>query len=84
MATKHIMYETHGTCSKMIDVTCDENDVIQQVFFLGGCNGNLQGIGALVKGMPVAEVCQRLRGIRCGNKPTSCPDQLAQALEQYK
>ena len=47
MATKHIMYETHGTCSKMIDVTCDENDVIQQVFFLGGCNGNLQGIRAV-------------------------------------
>ena len=44
MATKHIQYETTGTCSKLIDVTCDENDVIQQVFFLGGCNGNLQGI----------------------------------------
>ena len=48
MKTKHIQYETHGTCSKLIDVTADENDVIQQVFFLGGCNGNLQGISQLV------------------------------------
>lgn len=81
---KHIEYPTCGTCSKHIHIDVDDEGRVQQVQFVGGCNGNLQGIGALVKGMPVAEVCQRLRGIHCGNKPTSCPDQLAQALEQYK
>ena len=76
MKTKHVQYETHGTCSQMIDVTADEHDVIQQVFFLGGCNGNLQGICQLV--------IHRLDGIRCGIKNTSCPDQLCRALEQLK
>ena len=60
------MYTTHGTCSKMIDVTADENDIIQQVFFLGGCNGNLQGISQLVKGQRIDDVIPRLNGIRCG------------------
>ena len=82
MATKHISYETQGTCSKMIDVTCDENDVIQQVFFLGGCNGNLQGITSLVRGMKTDEILSRLNGIRCGYKNTSCPDQLCRAIEE--
>ena len=50
MKTKHVQYQTHGTCSQLIDVTADEHDVIQQVFFLGGCNGNLQGISQLVRG----------------------------------
>ncbi len=50
MKTKHVQYETRGTCSKLIDVTADENDIIQQVFFLGGCNGNLQGVSQLVRG----------------------------------
>lgn len=84
MATKHIQYETKGTCSVMIDVTCDENDVIQQVFFLGGCNGNLQGISQLVRGQRIDDVIHRLDGIRCGAKNTSCPDQLCRALEQLK
>ena len=53
MKTKHVQYETHGTCSRMIDVTADENNVIQQVFFLGGCNGNLQGISQLVRGQKI-------------------------------
>ena len=82
MKTKHVMYETSGTCSKVIDVTADENNVIQQVFFTGGCNGNLQGISTLVRGMKAADVIDKLKGIRCGYKPTSCPDQLSQALEQ--
>lgn len=81
---KHIQYQTQGTCSKLIDVTVDENDVIQQVFFLGGCNGNLQGISKLVIGHKIDDVIERLNGIRCGNKPTSCPDQLCRALEQLK
>ena len=84
MATKHIQYETVDTCSKLIDVTADENDVIQQVFFLGGCNGNLQGISQLVRGQKIDDVIPRINGIRCGAKGTSCPDQLCRALEQLK
>ena len=81
---KHTLYQTTGTCSKMIDVTVDDNDIIQQVFFVGGCNGNLQGICRLVTGQKVDDVISRLDGIRCGAKPTSCPDQLCRALEQLK
>ena len=78
------MYETSGTCSKMIDVTADENNVIQQVFFIGGCNGNLQGISALAKGQKIDDVISKLQGIRCGMKRTSCPDQLCEALKELK
>ena len=84
MKTKPIMYETSGTCSKMIDVTADENNVIQQVFFIGGCNGNLQGISQLVRGQRIDDVLPRLDGIRCGMKGTSCSDQLCRALEKLK
>lgn len=81
---KHIQYQTQGTCSKVIDVTADDNGVIQQVFFVGGCNGNLQGISKLVVGQKIDDVIARLNGIRCGNKPTSCPDLLCRALERLK
>ena len=81
---KHIQYRTQGTCSQLIDVTADENDIIQDVTFYGGCNGNLQGISRLVIGQKIDDVIQRLNGIRCGAKPTSCPDQLCRALEQLK
>lgn len=84
MATKHIQYATKGTCSQVIDVTADENDVIQQVFFMGGCNGNLQGISQLVCGMKIDDVIRKVDGVRCGMKGTSCPDQLCRALEQLK
>ena len=84
MKTKHITYTTQGTCSKLIDVTADENDVIQQVFFLGGCNGNLQGVSKLVCGQKIDDVIPKINGIRCGAKGTSCPDQLCRALEQLK
>ena len=84
MKTKHITYTTQGTCSKMIDVTADENDVIQQVFFLGGCNGNLQGVSKLVCGQKIDDVIPKINGIRCVAKGTSCPDQLCRALEQLK
>ena len=84
MATKHVQYETVGTCSKLIDVTADESDVIQQVFFLGGCNGNLQGISQLVRGQKIDDVIRKLQGVRCGTKRTSCPDQLAEALKLLK
>ena len=65
---KHVQYKTHGTCSQLIDVTADDNNVIQQVYFLGGCNGNLQGICQLVKGKKIDEVIGLLDGIRCGTK----------------
>ena len=84
MAVKHVQYETSGTCSRLIDVTADENNIIQQVFFLGGCNGNLQGISRLVCGQHIDDVISKIRGIKCGAKNTSCPDQLANALEQLK
>ena len=70
-----------GTCSTSIDVELKDG-VIDSVKFTGGCNGNLQGISALVKGMKPEEAISRLKGIRCGFKPTSCPDQLAHALEE--
>ena len=84
MKTKHVQYKTQGTCSQLIDVTADENNVIQQVFFLGGCHGNLQGISLLVRGQKIDDVIKRLDGVRCGMKSTSCPDQLCRALEQLK
>ena len=76
-------YKTSGTCAQAIDIEV-ENGIVQSVTFIGGCSGNTQGISALVKGMPVDEVISRLKGIKCGFKPTSCPDQLAKALESMK
>ncbi|HJC94821.1 MAG TPA: TIGR03905 family TSCPD domain-containing protein [Candidatus Phocaeicola excrementigallinarum] len=76
-----ISYKTQGTCSSLIEVDV-ENGIVDDVRFTGGCNGNLKGISSLVKGMPVKDVIERLEGIRCGNKATSCPDQLCQALRQ--
>ncbi len=73
-------YQTKGTCSTSIDIELKDG-VIDSVTFIGGCNGNLQGISALVKGMTPEEAISRLKGIRCGFKSTSCPDQLARALE---
>ena len=75
------VYQTVGTCSKQIELEL-EDGMVRSVRFVGGCHGNLQGISKLVEGMPVQEVVGRLKGIRCGMKPTSCPDQLARALEQ--
>lgn len=74
-------YQTIGTCSRQIDFEVD-NGVITYVAFVGGCNGNLQGISRLVEGMTPADAVARLKGIRCGAKSTSCPDQLACALAQ--
>jgi uncharacterized protein (TIGR03905 family) len=78
------MYSPTGVCSRGIDVTADENEVIQQVFFIGGCHGNLQGISQLVRGQKIDDVISRLQGIRCGAKSTSCPDQLCEALRELK
>ncbi|MDE6085261.1 MAG: TIGR03905 family TSCPD domain-containing protein [Muribaculaceae bacterium] len=74
-------YITSGTCSRNIDFEI-ENGVITNVSFNGGCNGNLKGISALVNGLTPSQVIERLKGIQCGHKGTSCPDQLARALEQ--
>ena len=73
-------YKTQGVCASSIDIEMD-NNIVKSVNFTGGCNGNLQGISALVKDMPAEDAIQRLKGIRCGFKNTSCPDQLAKALE---
>ncbi len=73
-------YQTKGTCASAIDIELKDG-LIDSVKFIGGCNGNLQGIAALVKGMAPEEAISRLKGIRCGFKTTSCPDQLARALE---
>lgn len=73
-------YKTQGVCSQLIDIEVEDGR-IQSVKFTGGCHGNLQGISALVKGMMVEEAITRLKGIRCRDKATSCPDQLARALE---
>ena len=75
-----MIYKPKGVCSQSIEINMNGN-VIDSVAFTGGCNGNLQGISSLVKGMTAEEAISRLKGIRCGFKSTSCPDQLAQALE---
>ena len=78
-----ITYIPRGVCSRKIDIEID-NDIIKSVKYSGGCAGNTQGVAALIKGMSVDEAIARLSGIRCGFKPTSCPDQLAEALKEYK
>lgn len=75
-------YRTQGTCAKLIEIELDDNEIVQSVKFTGGCNGNTQGIGLLVKGMPAKEVISRLENVKCGFKSTSCPDQLAKALKE--
>lgn len=77
---KHIEYQTSGTCSRMIIVDI-EDDVVTDCKFVSGCSGNTQGVSALVKGMKVEEAIKRLKGIKCGMRSTSCPDQLSKALE---
>ncbi len=80
---KEFTYTTKGTCSRAIEISVDDNSVITSVKFIGGCSGNTQGVAALVRGMTVEEAISRLEGIKCGPRPTSCPDQLATALKQY-
>ena len=77
----HYEYKTKGTCSQRIlfDI---EDGIVRNLQYIGGCHGNLQGIAKLVEGMPAEEVIERVKGIRCGMKLTSCPDQLSKALEE--
>ena len=76
-------YIPHGVCSRKIDIEI-EDGIIKSVKYTGGCAGNTQGVAALIAGMSVDEAIERLSGIRCGFKSTSCPDQLATALKEYK
>lgn len=75
-------YTTRGVCSRSISVEIDQNNIIKKVAFAGGCHGNTQGVCALVEGMKAEDVIARLRGINCGGRGTSCPDQLANAIEE--
>ncbi len=78
----HFTYKPSGVCSRMTDIDVD-GDTIVKVTFTGGCSGNTQGVAALVAGMKIEDAIERLSGIRCGFKNTSCPDQLSQALREY-
>lgn len=78
---KNFTYTPSGTCSRSIDITIADDGTIAGITFTGGCNGNLKGIAALVTGQRPEDVIPRLKGLRCGGKETSCPDQLARALE---
>lgn len=77
----HFTYKTKGTCSQQILFDVDDGK-LHNIEFIGGCNGNLQGISRLVKGMKAADAIERMQGISCGGKPTSCPDQLSKALTE--
>lgn len=78
----HYTYRTQGTCSQQIDFDLDENGIVTNISFLGGCNGNLKGISVLSEGKKAEDIIKLLEGIRCGFKFTSCPDQLSKALKK--
>lgn len=75
------IYSTKGTCSRQIKIEYDEHNIVQNVMFVGGCPGNTQGVAKLCVGKSLNEIITILKGIKCGFKPTSCPDQLALACE---
>lgn len=77
-----VQYQPKGVCCKMMQIRI-KDDVILDVEFVGGCNGNLSGIGVLVKGMNINDIIPKLSGIPCGSRPTSCPDQLTKGLRAY-
>ena len=77
-------FRPQGVCAQQMKVEVDEQGIIRDLQVMGGCHGNLQGIASLLKGMNVDEAISRLQGIRCGMKPTSCPDQISKGLEGYK
>ena len=79
---RHITYKTNGTCSRSIDFDIDENNIVSNVSFFGGCNGNLKGISSLSEGMEADKLIKKLKDIKCGTRNTSCPAQFAKALEQ--
>ena len=79
---KKIFYKTQGVCSQFIELEADDEGRVSYANVIGGCNGNLQGICKLIKGMRLEDVHEKLKGIRCGSKMTSCPDQIAMAIEE--
>ncbi len=79
---KVIEYAPQGVCSRFITIKVNSSNIVEDVVFFGGCHGNTQGLSALIKGMDAKEAMQRLKGIHCGNKTTSCPDQLSNALSE--
>lgn len=83
MTLRSIQYQTHGTCCALMNVVLDDDKIVDVDFF-GGCQGNLKGIKELIKGMKIDDVINRLQGITCGPKSTSCPDQLSRCLIDYK
>ena len=83
MATEVFQFKPQGVCCQLMQISVNDG-IVEDAQFMGGCHGNLQGIGKLVKGMPVDEVISRLQGIKCGSKPTSCPDQLCRAIDALK
>ncbi|HJC49001.1 MAG TPA: TIGR03905 family TSCPD domain-containing protein [Candidatus Anaerostipes avistercoris] len=78
-----MVYKTKGTCSSAIEFEI-EDGILTDIKFIGGCQGNTTGVAALAKGLPVQEVIDKLSGIQCGFRGTSCPDQLSRALKQYE
>lgn len=78
-----MIYNLKGVCARQVEIEC-ENDIVTKVNFYGGCMGNTQGVARLCEGMKIDDVINRLSGINCGMKGTSCPDQLANALKEYK
>ncbi len=79
----NIIFTPHGVCSRQINISIDEEGIIREASFVGGCSGNTQGLCALVIGMSAEEAKKRMEGIKCGFKGTSCPDQFAKALGEY-
>lgn len=79
---ERITYEPRGVCSRKIEIAV-EDGIIREASFVGGCSGNTQGLCALLVGMSIEDAIRRLEGIKCGPRPTSCPDQLSRALKQY-
>ena len=77
-------YNPKGVCSTEMIFDIDENDVVNDLIVIGGCNGNLKGISSLIKGMKIEDIIEKLSDIKCGFKFTSCPDQIAKALKEYK
>ena len=82
MIMDRFTYYTKGVCSRSIDIAVEDGKIVE-ISYLGGCAGNTKGVAALVKGMKIEDAIERLGGIRCGFKSTSCPDQLATALREY-
>ena len=78
----NITRKNRGTCSRSVSFNLDDNNIVTNVTFEGGCNGNLKGIAALCEGQNAVDIIKRCKGICCGFKSTSCPDQLAEALEE--